>query len=127
MYAADVRNPYVYAHTSSAVQRLVKRAHELSAVHPAGKDMPIYVIAPDGDYWPLPWYLREFRQVGFFTGIPQPLEAAMIIAPPALQAQIESALSTPHYSECHALRPGVLRSVFIPQWLWDAFMATRGG
>ena len=26
----------------------------------------VKIIAPDSDYWPLPWYLRRFKHVGWY-------------------------------------------------------------
>ena len=67
---ADPRNPYVYAHPVPAVRRLERRAEELAAVHPDGRNMLIYVIAPNADYWPYPWYLRKFGRVGYWSSLP---------------------------------------------------------
>lgn len=30
----------------------------------AGVKMPIDIVAPE--YWPLPWYLREYKNVGYW-------------------------------------------------------------
>ena len=130
VYYADVRNPYVYAHTSSAIARLEERLAEIAAVSPDGDDMLVGVIAPDGDYWPLPWYLREFKNTGYWTQPPtepdDPLyNASMIIASPQSARDLQAKLQGEYHSETHALRPKVLRVVFIRQSLWDKFMETR--
>ncbi len=125
VYAADTRNPYVYAHTSTAVKRLALRMEELAAVHPAGRDLRIYVIEPNGDYWPLPWYLRRFGQVGYFPACPNPADAPVIIASPKLRETLNPLLGEKYHMECHALRPSALLDVYIEKGLWDAFIATR--
>ena len=61
-YAADRENPYVYAQTSPDLLNLVRKVEALAQVHPQGNQMLVKVIAPDGDYWPLPWYLRNLKQ-----------------------------------------------------------------
>ena len=60
-YAADQRNPYVYAQTSPDLLNLVCRVEALAQEHPQGRNMLVKVMAPDGDYWPLPWYLRDLK------------------------------------------------------------------
>lgn len=126
-YAADPRNPYVYAHTSTALMRLVRRVDEIAAIHPDGRAMHINIIRPDGDYWPLPWYLRGYRRVGYWTRFPEPPDAPFIIADPALQERLDTALKSEYMVEYHALRPSVLLLAYIRQDLWEAFMASRRG
>lgn len=126
VYAADVRNPYVYAHTSSAFMRLVDRIDDLARINPEGRDLFIRVIQPDGDYWPLPWYLRRFSRVGYWREIPENVDADVIIADPKLRETLESHMTDRYFGpEMYSLRPGVLRAVYIREPLWDAFMASR--
>jgi len=54
VYAADTCNPYVYAHTSEDLLQLVDRVQALSESHPEKQNMPVEVICPGADYWPLP-------------------------------------------------------------------------
>ena len=48
-YAADQRNPYVYAQTSPDLLSLVHRVEALAQEHPQGSNMVVKVMAPDGD------------------------------------------------------------------------------
>jgi uncharacterized protein (TIGR03663 family) len=125
VYEADPRNPYVYAHTSSALMRLVDRIEDLAAVSPKGKAMLIRVIEPTGDYWPLPWYLRRYTRVGYWNASPDDADADVVITSPAGQSAVEAALEGNYQVEYQGLRPGVLRIVYIQKDLWDAFIATR--
>lgn len=125
VYEADVRNPYVYAHTSSALLRLVHRVEDLAAIHPDGYELRIDVIARNSDYWPLPWYLRRFTRVGYWTHVPAPLQAPVIIAHVEAAERIEAALEGAYHSEYHALRPGVLLLAYIRRDVWDRFIQTR--
>ncbi|MHC4300786.1 MAG: flippase activity-associated protein Agl23, partial [Planctomycetota bacterium] len=59
-YDADSRNPYVYAHPTREVFAVVEKIEEYASVHEDGRHMPIEIICTEGDYWPLPWYLRDF-------------------------------------------------------------------
>ena len=45
-YAADPRNPYVYAHTVPDTVRLATRIRDVAALHPDGSRMQVSVIAP---------------------------------------------------------------------------------
>jgi uncharacterized protein (TIGR03663 family) len=66
-YPADPRNPYVYAQTSPDFMRLVGRVRDLAGFHRDGKAMLVKVVAPPDEQWPLPWYLRDFKRVGYWT------------------------------------------------------------
>jgi len=125
VYPADVRNPYVYAHTSTAVRRMIDSIDAIAAVHPDGENMLIRVIQPDGDYWPLPWLLRGYTRVGYWTDMPETPDAPVIIADPRLGPALDERLAADYMVEMHGLRPSVLRLVFIRRDLWDAFMAPR--
>lgn len=130
-YYADPRNPYAYAHTASAIARLEERLDQIAKVSPEGHDMLIGVVSPTRDYWPLPWYLRQFKRVGFWDTLPPedaaaPLYTApMIIASDNIAQDLSSKLKGSYHSELHALRPRVFLTVFIRSDLWDAFIATR--
>ena len=127
-YPADPRNPYVYAQTSPDFLRLSDRLHELAAVHPDGKNMLVKVIAGSYEQWPLPWYLRDFRRVGYWTG---PDEAGGFAGVPVVVAsqenaqKLEPALRDGFQAEFYGLRPGVLLMVFIDRTLWERFLKSR--
>lgn len=96
VYYADSRNPYVYAHPTTEVFTVAKRVQELAQAHPDGRDMDIQVICPGRDYWPLPWYLRSFRRVGWYQEVPadEPFAPVIIISP-----SVEAALTKKLYDE----------------------------
>ncbi|HEY0550623.1 MAG TPA: flippase activity-associated protein Agl23, partial [Verrucomicrobiae bacterium] len=79
VYAADRRNPYVYAQTAPGLLELLQRAEGLARVAPAGYETVIKVIAPENDYWPLPWYLRRFKNLGWYDQLPTDPFAPIII------------------------------------------------
>jgi len=126
-YAADERNPYVYGHTTADTVRLGRRAEQIAAVAPEGRRLLITVVAKPDDYWPLPWYLRRFWRVGYWTEAPAGLGGALVIASRGLAEQVEARLPGPYQMEYFGLRPGVLLSVYVRRDLWDAFLAGRGG
>jgi uncharacterized protein (TIGR03663 family) len=69
-YAADPRNPWVYAQTSPGLLDLVDEVEAVAQASPNGRGVYISVIAPGDDYWPLPWYFRAFGNVGYFDKVP---------------------------------------------------------
>lgn len=121
-YAADPRNPYVYAQTSPDLLKLVRQVEALAQVHPQGLQMLVKVIAPDGDYWPLPWYLRNLKQIGWWDQVPaDPFAPVMIVA-----ANLHAGLDE---KKTHAmvgyfqLRPQVFLELYVELPLWQAYLA----
>ena len=122
-YAADYRSPYVYAHTSPDFKKLVKRIGEIEAASDEGNNMYIQVIAPPDSTWPLPFYLRRFPNVGFWTDaadVPGEVKPSIVIAGPDFETDREE-----YISEYYGLRTDTLLSIHINRTLWDAFIETR--
>lgn len=62
----DNDNPryvYVYAHTTRGTLDLVNEIEQIAKQKDGGKT-GITIISPD--YWPLPWYLRNYSRVGYY-------------------------------------------------------------
>jgi predicted membrane-bound mannosyltransferase len=126
VYAADVRNPYVYAHTSTALVRFVDQVEDLAQVHPAGRNLSIKIVQPDADYWPLPWYLRRYPGVRYVHSAPDNADADIVILDPAIADEVAASFRDAYFGPVTAgLRPGVLRAVYIKQTLWDTYMTAR--
>ena len=128
VYPADPRNPYVYAQTSPDFLRLVTRVSDLAAVQPAGGNVFVKVVAGPYEQWPLPWYLRRMKRVGYW---PRASDAGALDAAPVIVASAENAgaiertLGEGYVSEFYGLRPGVLLTLFIERDLWERFLAAR--
>jgi uncharacterized protein (TIGR03663 family) len=121
-YAADRRNPYVYAQTSSDVFRLIDKVIAVSRAAPDPKKTHINVIGAEGDYWPLPWYLRSFTRVGWWDGLPASPYAPIMIVSASLQAGLD-AQQTHLMIGYFELRPGVFMEMYVELELWKAFLA----
>ncbi len=127
-YAADPRNPYVYAHTSTDFLRLTARVHDLAAQHPDGRGMLVKVVAGPYEQWPFPWYARDLARVGYWLRAAEaaPLDAAPVILASADNApDVEAALGDRYVSEFYGLRPDVLLSLYVERGLWDRFLESR--
>ncbi len=116
-YAADPRNPYVYAHTGRDAMNLVAEIEEAAAAA-QGYDTFIVVALPTSDTWPLPWYLRKYSQVGYWTDINQVPAAAqpVVIVASASQGDL-AAERFGKNMQCnfYGIRPGTLVNLFVPE------------
>jgi uncharacterized protein (TIGR03663 family) len=130
-YPSDPVNPYVYAHTSPDVYAMLEQVETAVNTSPEGKAMPVYVIAAGDDYWPLPWYLRKYENVGYWNHVdPSVCRVPIILANAQFEDQLLNLLYTiPEPGERHLyvplfekplyLRPGVEWRGYIPKDLWD--------
>ncbi len=124
-YSADTRNPYVYAHTSTAIRRLTERVEAIAAVHPQGNAIHINVFRFDGDYWPLPWYFRNYPNVGYWPNFGESCDADIVLTSPEIAPALQPRLKNEYQIEMNALRPSVLMPTFIRKDLWNEFMKSR--
>jgi uncharacterized protein (TIGR03663 family) len=124
-YAADPRNPYVYAQTVPDAVRMAGRIRELAALHPGGTQMQVSVIAPPSEQWPLPWYLRTMSRVGYWATPDDPtaLQAPVLVASVAHTPALDASLGDGYVSEFYGLRPDLLQALYVRHDLWERFLA----
>lgn len=79
---------YVYAHTRREMLKLVDEINRIAQRTHQGGQTGITIVSPD--YWPLPWYLRDYDRVGYFGRI-SPSNEPIIIAS---QGQVEEVKAT---------------------------------
>jgi len=123
-YAADWRNPYVYAQTSPDLLRLVRQVQALAKVHSQGPQMLVKVMAHDSDYWPLPWYLRNLKQVGWWGRIPEDPYAPVMIVSANFHAALDEK-RTHVMAGYFELRPRVFLELYVELGLWKAYLASN--
>jgi uncharacterized protein (TIGR03663 family) len=125
IYSADRRNPYVYAQTVPNILNLVNKAEGIARVAPDGYDTVVKVIAPESDYWPLPWYLRRFNHVGWFDQLPADPLSPIVIVSSKLGARLDDLSDKKWvmtgYSE---LRPGTFLEMYVELELWKQYVET---
>jgi uncharacterized protein (TIGR03663 family) len=124
-FATDQRNPYVYAHTSKDFLRLVNRVLGVARMANDPYAVPINVMAPGGDYWPWPWYLRGFKEVSWSPGVPEDPFAPIVVAGARLNAALDEKsekrwLSAGYYEH----RPKVFFELFVELELWKRYVET---
>ena len=121
-YAADQRNPYVYAQTSPNILELVEQLKKLARAHPERNQMLIKVMEPDGDFWPLPWYLRAFDRIGWWKEIPADPYAPVMIVSSQMRANLDEK-KTHLMVGIYQMRPSVFFELYVELDLWKRFLA----
>jgi uncharacterized protein (TIGR03663 family) len=131
-FAADPRNPWVYAQTGTDVFRVVERVEGLARAHPDGRSMPIQVISRQ-NLWPLPWYLRRFTRVSWWNGVSDEAKCApVILATPDMEPALlrrlyelpppgERELYVSIFERPVELRPQVELRGYAASSLWEDF------
>lgn len=120
----DLRNPYVYAQTSPHTRELVQRIYAIAQVAPDGHQTVVKIISPES-YWPLPWYLREMKQIGWYDQLPADPYAPIALTSAKLDARLDDKsekkwIMTGYYE----LRPNVFLELYVERGLWEKFVAT---
>jgi uncharacterized protein (TIGR03663 family) len=135
-YDTSTLNPYIYAHPLDDVFKIEQKMEQLASVNSAGFNTQIHVSATGNDYWPLPWYLRKFRQVGWWDRIDFNSGCApVIIISPDLEADLveklyekrppgQRNLYLPLFDGNIYLRPGKELKIFIDKSSWDLLQNT---
>ena len=80
---------YVYAHTKRGLKQMVNEVDNIAWQGPDGGRTGITIVS--SEYWPLPWYLRNYSRVGYFGHITSSTEP-IIIASEDQKSEIESTL-----------------------------------
>lgn len=96
---------YVFVHTTRDMLRLVDEVAATAERAGTGKETGVVIVSPD--YWPLPWYFRDYPRAGFFGQIVE-TEEAMIVANVNQEAELTPAIEG-RYRRAgeYNLRPGV--------------------
>jgi predicted membrane-bound mannosyltransferase len=121
-FAASNYNPYVYAHTSGDIYTLVRRMDEIAQVSPKGEKTYVQVVT--ADCWPIPFYLRQFTNVGYWTSPPAELSGDVIIGTDEVWDRLNAEGATRKYQgSSFGLRPGVVLWMYVDQSLWEKLRA----
>jgi hypothetical protein len=124
-YAADRRNPYVYAQTSPDILNLVLRSEGIARVAPGGFETVVKVIVPESDYWPLPWYLRRFKHIGWYEKLPDDPYAPIVIISSKLDARLDEKSDRKWIMVgLTELRPGKFFEQYVELELWKKYVET---
>jgi len=106
----DDHNPYVYVQTQRGFLSLVETIHEIAYRRGSREQTSIAIMSPD--YWPLPWYLRDYTRTGYYDRISD-INADIVIGSEWQALQLALKLGK-NYERIGAypLRPGIVLVVF---------------
>ena len=122
-YACDARNPNVYVPSSKDVlklEALVVRMNQ-TQIWPEGA----LVAVLGQSYWPLPWYLKSLKRVGYWANAndaPQLEKLEMVIAMPSQVEICGQKLAPTHQLLLYGLRDEFPMSCFIRRDLWHKYL-----
>jgi uncharacterized protein (TIGR03663 family) len=107
----DDQLPYVYAHTKRGMLAMLDQIERIGQKNGTGEDTGVAIVSPD--YWPLPWYFRNYKRVGYYSQI-VPTTEAIIIGSEAQEEQLKATygdrydmLKSNTEDGAYPLRPGV--------------------
>lgn len=130
-------NPYVYAHPNNDILILTKEINHIAESAPEGDNMFIEVIVPDHGYWPLPWYLRHFANVGWWDHVQTGANAApLIVCAPEyvgalshklyeMPAPGKRFLYVPLFEDDIRLRPGTIVHVYLRMDYMERYLSWK--
>ncbi len=106
----DDRNPYVYAQTRREFLHLVDEINMIAGRNGTGTQTSIAVMSPD--YWPLPWYLRNYARAGYYGTISD-ARADIVIGSEVQEGLLTFILGADYQRVgAYPLRPGVTLVAF---------------
>ena len=116
----DEDQAYVYAHTNREFLALMDQIEFYADKSGRGQDAKIEVVSPD--YWPMVWYLRNYKQANFHAHLVDVSDAEIIVAKKTEQdAEVIKRYSAKYlYVETYALRPGVDLNLLVRKDLADS-------
>jgi len=141
-YDSDPGNPWVYAQAGESLLHVIRAVEDVASKVPEQFGIPVEVIVPRHEYWPLPWYFRRFTRIGWYgrvdsTAAPVPV---ILVAPqeePSLVLKLYERmppgsryLYVPLWNEYTELRPGCeirgyIRNEYIRKETWDAVQSEK--
>ncbi len=125
IYSTDRRNPYVYAQTVPDILNLIHRVEGLARVSPTGFQTIVKVIAPEGDYWPLPWYFRRFKNIGWYDKLPDDPFSPIMIVSSKFNAELDEKSARKWImAGLTELRPGHFFELYVELELWKKYVET---
>jgi uncharacterized protein (TIGR03663 family) len=107
----DETYPYVFVHSTRDLLSLVEAIETTADRAGTAQETEVAILSPD--YWPLPWYLRDYPGAVFWGSI-QETDAAMIVANINQEAELTPTLGD-RYTRVRTfnLRPGVDLALFV--------------
>lgn len=115
-YPGDVRNPYFYEQAPRGFLKLPARIALLRSSYSA--PLNIAVVSPE-HAWPLPWYLKDTANVGYFPEAPASLAGWDVVIWDDQSGSPLPELENYPIAELYGLRPNVILYTFIRGEVWE--------
>lgn len=112
----DERYELVYVQTKRDVYNLMNRMESLS--NTSGKSIVINIVSKE--YWPLPWYFREYKNARFWGSVIDNPNAPVILVDKSGESKLKEILKGKYKKERFVLRPGVWLVAYIQEDLYNA-------
>jgi uncharacterized protein (TIGR03663 family) len=108
----DDSNAYVYGHTTRQIFALLDEVNRVVARGGKGTQTGIMIASPE--HWPLPWYLRDFPNVGYVGTVASPTQEAMVIGEDTQEPQLQAMLGDRYdRAGTYELRPGATLVLYV--------------
>ena len=133
-YAAHPENPFTYSQPQHDLTAAVNTIAEITAQLDNGYDVYLSVTAPGHEYWPLPWYLRNYSNVGWSDTIRLDISRfPIILTTPDFENKLvkylyevpppgKRNLYIPLFDEKVELRPNLELRGYIKKDLYDTYL-----
>jgi hypothetical protein len=124
-FPADPRNPFVYSHTTTSFERLVRQVESLERINGS----PLRVeVAHDEFGWPLPWYLRGHPSARYQSKFgPKTALGDVVMVDAADPEDVIGKLAATHTADGpYGLRPHAWVVLLVRNELWAKLLASRG-
>ncbi len=115
-YPYQPENPFTYSQPTPDVISIADEVIAIAEASPSGNKTLISVIAKDSDYWPLPWYLRKFKNIAWNNHVTNSVyKFPIIISTPNFEDEIIQKLFT--------IPPPGEKNLYIP--MFDKYLTIR--
>ncbi len=115
----DDSMPYVYAHTTRGFHNLISEIERYAEKSGKGKDASVEVVSPE--YWPMPWYMRDYPKAVFHGNLIDTNTTEMIVASEKQKGELNKRYAANYkYAGKYPLRPGVELYLLVRRDLADA-------
>ena len=112
VYYDDDRYIYVYAHTKREYLDMLREVERIVEHARTGYDTNINVAAPE--YWPMPWYLRDYKHVGYQGRVIQTTTDAVVITSATQAAEMQARNGANYqFVGTYPMRPGVTLNLYV--------------
>jgi uncharacterized protein (TIGR03663 family) len=109
----DDNYPYVYAHTKREFHDLIAQMEQIAARTGDKYNAGIDVAVENQEYWPLPWYVRDYKHIGYNGHVAETNDAVILVKTSQVH-EVETLLGSRYerVGGVYPLRPGVDLALF---------------